>query len=242
MARHFAGSTGNRLLASLPSKERERFLEVCTEVPMDFGHTIQEACSPIRHLHFPLKGYVSLITPRDGADKLEVGLVGREGVVGATVLLGVAASPSEGLVQGAGSGLRMSASSLRSALKQCPRFDTALRAYLFVMITQIAQAAACGRFHRIEARLARWILMTHDRAGKAEFPLTHQFLAHMLGVRRAGVSEAAGALQARKLIYYRRGAMQVLNRRALEAIACPCYEFSNRVYEQHLGSLPFRSP
>jgi CRP-like cAMP-binding protein len=227
---------GNRLLAAVARSDRGRILDTCEAVELDFGHTLADADSLIRHVHFPVTGYISLITPRDASESLEVGLVGNEGGFGVTLMLGVNVSPLKGLVQGQGSALRMSTADFRAALRTSRSFASVMNAYLFVLFGQIAQTAACGRFHHLEARLARWILMTHDRAGTSTFAITHQFLAHMLGVRRPGVTEAAGALQDRKMIYYRRGAMQVINRPALEALACPCYKRFNAMYTKHLGS------
>jgi CRP-like cAMP-binding protein len=229
-------SAANRLLTSLARTERSRIVDSCDVVPMKFGETLQAADRPIEHAYFPTEGYISLITPNGGAESVEVGLIGPEGVLGATLLLDVAVSPLQGLVQGAGSALRIRAKELKKLLGKSPGLSKKLNAYLFVLMAQIAQTAACNRFHRIEARLARWILMTQDRAHQTEFKITHDFLAKMLGVRRAGVTEAAGALQAKKLIRYRRGVMQVLNRRALEIAACPCYRIFNSAYERHLGA------
>ncbi len=203
---------------------------------MPFGETLQQPDRLIRHAYFPIGGYISLIAPNGGAESLEVGLIGNEGVLGATLLLGVSESPLQGLVQGTGSALRIRSMDLKKALAESPVLSRKLHAYLFVLMAQIAQTASCNRFHHIEARLARWILMTQDRAHANEFHITHDFMAKMLGVRRAGVTEAAGSIQARKLIHYKRGVMQVLNRPALESVACPCYRISNTMYERHLGS------
>jgi CRP-like cAMP-binding protein len=230
-----AAVPGNRLISSFTRSERSRIVDSCVEVPLLFGETLQEPDRPIQHAYFPTEGYISLITPSGGAESLEVGLIGDEGVLGATLLLGVAISPLQGLVQGSGSALRIRGADLKKVLKKCPGGTRKLQAYLFVLMAQIAQTASCNRFHRIDARLARWILMTQDRARRDEFRITHHFLAKMLGVRRAGVTEAAGAFQGRKLIHYTRGVMRVLNRRALESVACPCYRIFNSTYERHLG-------
>jgi CRP-like cAMP-binding protein len=231
-----SATPANRLLSSLTRTERSRIVDSCDEVPLKFGETLQVADSPIQYAYFPVEGYISLITPNGGTESVEVGLIGAEGVLGATLLLDVTVSPLQGLVQGAGSALRIRATDLKRLLGKSPGLSKKLSAYLYVLMAQIAQTAACNRFHRIEGRLARWILMTQDRANQTEFKITHDFLAKMLGVRRAGVTEAAGALQAKNLIQYRRGVMQVLNRRALEAAACPCYRIFNSAYERHLGA------
>lgn len=230
-----AGSD-NRLLAMLPAEDRDKILAACTEVDLELGITLQEPHEPIHHVYFPTASFISLITPKGAAESLEVGLVGVEGMSGATLLLGVDVSPLKALVQGPGPALKMSARDFQHAFTTLPQLHKTLNAYLFVLMSQIAQTAACSRFHNIESRLARWILLTHDRAGRDEFRLTHEFLAQMLGVRRAGVTEAAGLIQERKLIYYRRGVMQILNRRMLESVACPCYEAGKQVYAKHLDS------
>jgi CRP-like cAMP-binding protein len=226
----------NRLLAAVATRDRGPILKTCEEVELTFGDVLSEPNEPIRHVYFPTTSFISLITPKGASESLEVGLVGNEGVFGITLVLGIDASPLKGLVQGGGLAMRMSVPHFRRASKESASFGRVVNAYLYVLMAQIAQTAACGRFHQIEARLARWILMTHDRAGSDTFPLTHVFLAQMLGVRRAGVTEAAGLVQKRGFIQYRRGTVQVLNRPALEAIACPCYNASNEMYGKHLGA------
>jgi len=225
----------NRLLAALTDRERGPILKSCDEVELSFGDVLSEPDEPIRHVYFPTTSYISLITPKGASESLEVGLVGNEGVFGITLVLGIDASPLKGLVQGGGRALRMSVPHFRRASRERPGFGRVVNTYLYVLMAQIAQTAACGRFHQLEARLARWLLMTRDRAGSDTFPLTHTFLAQMLGVRRAGVTEAAGVVQRRGFIQYRRGVVHVLNRPALEAIACPCYAVFNEMYGKHLG-------
>ena len=161
--------------------------------------------------------------------------MGSEGAFGITLLLGIDISPLQGLVQGAGKAWRMTAQQFRRASVERRSFEEVADAYLYVLMAQIAQTAACGRYHPLEARLARWLLMTHDRAGSDDFRLTHEFLSHMLGVRRAGVTEAAGALQKRHLIQYRRGLVRVLNRTGIEAASCACYGALNTLYDQHMS-------
>ena len=230
-----APTRNNRLLAALTPRERAAVLKTCEEVELKFRDVLSEPDEPIRHVYFPTTSYISLITPKGASESLEVGLVGNEGVFGITLVLGIDVSPLKGLVQGGGLAMRMSVPYFRRASKERPSFGRVVNAYLYVLMAQIAQTAACGHFHQLEARLARWILMTHDRAGSDTFPLTHAFLAQMLGVRRAGVTEAAGIVQRRGFIQYRRGMVRVLNRPALEAIACPCYEAFNTMYGKHLG-------
>jgi len=230
-----SGSSHNGLLDRLSSADRAHVLRVGREVDLEFGKTISESDERIRFVYFPTTSYISLITPRGAAESLEVGLVGSEGVFGITLLLGIDTSPLKGLVQGGGKAIRVTAEQFRRAFAERRTFQRVTNAYLYVLMAQIAQTAACGRYHPLEARMARWLLMTHDRAGSETFRLTHEFLAHMLGVRRAGVTEAAGLFQKRNLIQYQRGVVRVLNRAGMEAACCACYDALNGLYEQHLG-------
>jgi len=164
-----------------------------------------------------------------------MGLIGNEGLLGVTLVLDVPLAPLRGVVQGPGSALRMTAQELRAELKKSPSLGRTLNRYLYVLSAQLSQTAACTRFHEIEPRLARWLLMTHDRAHADHFHLTHQFLANMLGVQRSAVTIAAGALQARGLLRYSRGEIRILDRKGLEAAACECYRAVIRDYEQLFG-------
>ncbi|TBU92021.1 Crp/Fnr family transcriptional regulator [Stutzerimonas kirkiae] len=214
----------NLLLARLPHTERKRILQHCEPVQMLFGSVLCEADQPLRSLYFPLTGFISLVTTLEGHQPLELGLIGNEGMLGATLALDIASAPTHAVVQGTGSALRISARRLRQALPDCPRLLRALKRYLYVLMVQLAQNAACSHFHELEPRLARWLLMTHDRAHADNLHLTHEFLADMLGVRRSGVTIAAGTLQQRRLIRYSRGEITILDRQGLKAVACECYD------------------
>jgi CRP-like cAMP-binding protein len=226
----------NRLIDDLPRKARDRILEHCDPVDLVFGTVLCEPDEPYRHVYFPLTGFISMLETISGHPPLEIRLVGNEGMLGATLALGVNAVPLHAVVQGSGTALRMTATQFRHELQHSPPLLRTLNRYLYIKMAQLAQTAGCNRFHEVEARLARWLLMTHDRAHANHFHLTHQFLADMLGVRRSGITVAAGALQLRKLIHYARGEITVLNRKGLEAAACECYDAVMDDYSRLLPS------
>lgn len=227
------GST-NRLLDTLPGADQQRLIGYCERVELKFGDILCHQGERIEHAYFPLDSFISLATPVDGHASIEVGLVGNEGMLGTQLVLGVTVSPLLGQVQGSGSALRIEAGALREAMEQMTSVQVELNRYLYVLLCQLTRTAVCNRFHTIPARLARWLLMTQDRAHSNHFHLTHEFLAYMLGVRRAGVSTAANALQQDRLIRYRRGNITILDRPGLERVACSCYDFGKMLYEKVL--------
>jgi CRP-like cAMP-binding protein len=214
----------NQLLAALPKKDYQTLQGNLEEVPLVFEEILYQPDVLISDVYFPNSGIVSLLATVNGRGTLEVGLVGKEGMLGMSVFMGVNTSQNRAVVQGAGSAMRMKAIALRRHCNGGGVLSRVLRRYSHSLITQITQSAVCNQFHSVDARLARWLLMTHDRMGDDEFQLTQEFLSNMLGVRREGVSRAAGNLQERKMISYSRGRLRVIDRAGLEATSCGCYE------------------
>ena len=224
----------NHLIELLPRKDRLRLLALCEPFELVLSEVLCEPGKPTRYVYFPTTGFISLLTLIDGKPALEVGMVGREGVLGAQLALGVATTPLHALVQGAGSAWRIGAAAFRRELARSPALQRGLNRYLYVLMAQLAASAACLRFHEIGPRLARWLLMSQDRAHADSFHVTHEFLAYMLGVRRVGITTAASALQRSGLIEYHRGELNVLDRSGLEAAACACYAADRQSYAELL--------
>ncbi len=227
---------GNQLIAQLPRRDRVSLLALCESMPLDLGRVLCKPGKPTRHVYFPDEGFISLVAAIDGAPGLEVGMIGREGMLGAQLVLGVGAAPMHALVQGAGTAQRVAAGPFRRELARSQSLQRTLGRYVYVLMAQLATAAGCTRFHSVEHRLARWLLMSQDRADSSNFRLTHEFLAYMLGVRRVGITGAASALQRRGLVQYQRGDITVLDRAGLEAAACSCYAADQAAYVRMLGS------
>lgn len=216
-------AVANRLVDQLPRNERRGLLTDGTLTDLAVGDVLCEPGQPYRHIYFPHTGIISLVAKVGGHQPLDIGMIGNEGMLGATLALGISNAPLGGVVQGAGTSLRISARNLKRQLRNSPGLVRELNRYLYVSMAQLSQTAACTRFHEVEARLVRWLLMTHDRVQTDNFHVTHQSLANMLGVRRSAVTIAAGTLQRRGLIRYARGNITVLSRRGLEAASCECY-------------------
>jgi CRP-like cAMP-binding protein len=212
----------NRVLAALPAQQYRRLAAHLEPVELKFGEVLYQPKAKLDYVYFPNDGMVSLVALAEGAG-VEVGLIGRDNMTGMPLVLGAATTPVRVIVQGAGSGMRMSAVRFVAQLKREPDFRRLLERCVYVSMTTAMQIAVCNKAHLLTARLARWLLMVRDRLARDEFPLTQEFLAEMLGVRRAGVTEAAGALQERKLISYARGRIRILEVERLGAQACSCY-------------------
>lgn len=214
----------NTLLAALPRQDYQRLHAGLEPVTLTYGEVLYEPGDPLLHVYFPVDSFVSLLTTVEDHKALEVGLVGREGMVGISAAMGTYVASVRVLVQGAGTAMRMESARFHRELQRCPALQQVLYRHAHAMLAQVRRTAACNRFHAVEKRLARWLLMTRDRVQSDEFRLTQEFLSRMLGVRREGVAKAAGQLRKRKLIEYGRGNIRILDRRGLEAASCGCYE------------------
>lgn len=229
------GETVNRLLATLPKKEYERLLPGLKRIPLNFGEVLYEPGDTIKHVYFPNDSIVSLLSAMPERSTLEVGMVGNEGLAGLPIFMGVNVSPTRALVQGAGSAMRMTSAAVRQEANHLGALHRLLHRYSHSLLTQVSQSVACNRFHSVDARLARWLLMTSDRLGLEEFRLTQEFMSNMLGVRREGVNKAAGTLQSAKLIRYSRGKITILDRRGLEENSCECYAIIKAESDEYLN-------
>ncbi len=225
----------NRVLDGLPRKDYRKLLPILERVKLPFGQVLYESQARIRYVYFPNDCFVSMLTGVDGNRSSEVGLIGSEGMIGLPVALGIAVSPFRAVVQGGGTAMRMKIADFRRAFSESAALKRELFLFTHLLMIQIAQTAACNRFHRVPQRMARWILMTSDRIKSNEFRITQKFLALMLGVRRVGVSVAASGLRDRKLLAYRRGSFTILDHRGLVAAACGCYKIVNDVYARAQG-------
>lgn len=230
MAQQARKSRSNRLVEGLPKKDRLGLLALREVVHLNLSEVVCERGDTLRYAYFPTDSFVSLVSVIDGSPGVEVGMIGSEGMVGAQLALGIATAPLLGLVQGAGPAWRIKADDLRRLLTKSESLRVALDRYLYVLMLQLATSAACLRFHEIGPRLARWLLMSQDRAHSDQFQVTHDFLAYMLGVRRVGITTAAGALRRQKLISYHRGEVTIVDRKGLEAAACGCYADDSVAY------------
>ncbi|HEY1378300.1 MAG TPA: Crp/Fnr family transcriptional regulator [Gemmataceae bacterium] len=225
----------NALLAVLPDKELARLSSRLEPAAMSIKDVVYEPDGPIRQVYFPLSGVFSMLVVMEDGLAVEIGTIGNEGMVGMPVFLGTRTSPTRTICQVPGEALRMRAEDLEEELGHDGALDDVLKRYNQALVTQMGYSVACNRLHSVEERMCRWLLMTHDRVGADQFPLTQEFLALMLGVRRPSVTVAAGVLQKAGLIAYARGRVVVLDRRGLEAASCECYQRVKDEFERLLG-------
>jgi CRP-like cAMP-binding protein len=223
--------TGNRILAALPAGERARLAAHLQVVELQLGATIYHQGTPIQFAYFPVDAVISALQIMEDGATVEVNLAGREGLVGLSLIFGVTRTFNEWVVQIPGTALRISAQQLRDEFNRNGQLQFILLRYAHAVIQQISQSVACNRLHHIEERLCRWLLMTHDRVGRDELPLTHEFVARMLGVRRAGVTEALGVLQRAGMLSIGRGEIVLLDRRGLEEAVCECYHITRAEFD-----------
>jgi CRP-like cAMP-binding protein len=224
----------NHLLSLLPRDDRERIIGRCERQAIGIGQVLHESGAPIVHVYFPLSGMISMVLNSIGGKTVEVGVVGNEGLLGTSVLLGSETSHVTSLIQVAGDFLRMTAKDLRAEAKRSPVLAEMAQHFAQSLMIQVSQSVMCNRLHSMDARICRWLLMAHDRAGMDQIGLTQQFISQMLGVRRASVTAAAGKLQHAGLITYARSRITVLDRAGMEGRACECYNLANRALEKLL--------
>ncbi|HEY6806430.1 MAG TPA: Crp/Fnr family transcriptional regulator [Pyrinomonadaceae bacterium] len=235
MDAQITGAAVNRLLNSLPAAEYERLAPELKPVALSFGQVLYEIGDAIKHVYFPNDSIISLLSAMSDRSTLEVGMVGNEGMAGISVFMGVDVSLTRAIVQGAGSAISMTSTTIRREANRLGPFHQLLHRYSHSLHSQISQSSACNRFHSVDARLARWLMMTSDRLGNDEFRLTQDFMSKMLGVRREGVNRAASHLQAAHMIRYSRGMIAILDRVRLEARACECYAIMKNESDQYLN-------
>jgi CRP-like cAMP-binding protein len=230
---HVSGK--NRLLAALPRDDYDRLGPHLEKVSLPLKEILYESNGPIPHVFFPLNGVVSLVIIMEGDFTLEVGTIGNEGMVGTPVFLGSESSPTRAISQVPGEALRMETKVFQEEMKRGGPLNGLVQRYTQAMINQISQSTVCNHRHSVEKRMCRWLLMSHDRVGTDEFPLTQEFLSQMLGVRRPTVSAVAGILQKAGLLTYHRGRMIILDRKGLEAASCECYQVVREELDRLLG-------
>lgn len=222
----------NNLLAALVNREYQHLLPQLERVELSLAEVIHEAESQVQYVYFPERAVVSLLSTLENGATTEVGLIGREGMVGLSIFLGGTITHDRAVVQVAGTALRMRASALREELRLGSPLQMLLLRYTRAFLALITQSVVCGQHHTVEQRFARWLLMMHDYVGSNELQLTHELIAGMMGVRRAGVTEAAGRLKAEGLIKSARGRITILDRQGLEAAACECYAIIREEFDR----------
>ncbi|MCZ8252335.1 MAG: Crp/Fnr family transcriptional regulator [Hylemonella sp.] len=227
-------SSANHLLHLLTRKDRDRLLSDCQSVDLKLAEVICESGERMRYVYFPEDCFFSYVALNEGKPSLEIGMVGSEGMLGEQLMLGELAAPFHAVVQGPGLAWRIRSDAFLRQLRESQPLQRVLKRYLHVRLLQLGQLAVCVHFHQVNPRLARWLLMSQDRAHADSFHMTHEFMAYLLGVRRVGITKAAGSLQRDGLIEYHHGFMSVRDRPGLEAAACSCYARDTEVYDRLL--------
>ncbi len=230
-----SGRAGNRILDALPQAERERVLTTAEVVNLEIKQIIYETNAPIRHVYFPITAVTSMIAEMQDGSSVEVGTVGNEGMNGIPVFLGADSMPSKAFAQIPGESYKLPTAVFKAELTRSAPFRDAMQRYVQALFNQLAQSVACNRLHNTEQRYCRWMLMTQDRVGRDEFPMTQEFLGMMLGVRRASVSEVESKIQQRGWIEHTHGTVRIVNRKGLEEGTCECYWIIRREFERLLG-------
>ena len=229
--------SSNHLLAALPSTEWQRWQSQLELVDLKLGQVLYEAGCKMSFVYFPIDAIVSLLTVLEDGDSAEIAVVGNEGIVGVSLFMGGETTPSRAVVQSAGRSIRLSARVLKSEFNISPAVMHLLLRYTQALITQMTQTAACNRHHSLDEQLCRWLLLSLDRLHGTHLVMTQELIANMLGVRREGVTEAAGRLQRAGLISYSRGKINVLDRSGLEQRSCECYAVVKKEYDRLLPDL-----
>src|SRR6266853_4279121 len=228
-------NTGNHLLAALTGEAYERLVANLDPMTFELGEVVYECGGPMRYVYFPTTSHISLLYTMIDGSTAEMGLVGKEGVVGIALFMGGETAPNRARVQGGGGAFRMKSKAMLDEFKRGGEFQHLLLRYMQALITQISQTAVCNRLHSVEQRLCRWLLMTHDRTQSDELQMTQEFISNMLGVRREGVTHAAQGLQEKGLISYVRGHIKILDRSQLEARVCECYQVVRAEHDRLFG-------
>jgi CRP-like cAMP-binding protein len=220
----------NILISSLSKKTQDALFLNAQSIELSLSQDICLADKPIKYIYFPIDGFISITQNVDEKSLIEIGMIGREGMLGAEVVLGVNVHPFNGLIQGAGNALRIYTQDFMNEIEKNAELKIAIKKYLLIRIQQLGLSVGCEHFHSISARLAKWLLMSEDRAQSSTFQMTHEFISLMLGVRRVGVTTTAADFKRRGIIEYHRGEMKVLDRTALKAEACSCYQENIKIY------------
>jgi CRP-like cAMP-binding protein len=228
----------NRLLAAFSEQDKKALGNALEPIELSFKDILQDIEQPVTHVYFPISGVVSIVNEPDPGEIVEIATIGREGMAGLPVVLGVDTMPSRTIVQIPGEGFRVEAAVFARLVDARPHFRAVLMRYTLALLNQIAQNVSCNRLHEVQERCARWLLQTHDRVDGNSFALAHEFLGQMLGVHRPTVSIAAGMLQKAGLIRYVRGVITIIDRPGLEAACCSCYRFTSREYDRLLDFSP----